>query len=374
MTSIYHVKSHQDKKKQWHELDLSAKINVLADQQAHAIYRKTPRRTGLFPTWVPGTTAALFHGNDQVTKGIPEYIREATHAPEMKKYILRRSHEATGREKSWDEATYDSIDWKHYGETFKHLSSGRRLQISKYTYDLLPTKRRIQTLDNREDGRCFACQQLWEDTTHVLTCSCEARRAARTLALASFKQKLSKQHTPDLMNNVICDSMTSWYERRPVLPPAWNGTEDPFQRLLRAAFKAQTKIGWDQFFRGRIAKAWKRPIAMYYKERQPGESFTPDQWMRTIIKELWVFSITIWKQRNTELHGTDGAISLEKRRKETATEAISVYQATLGKVSQSDSLVLHNSSIALILNWTKEHLDAYLESADVIIEQWDEPG
>jgi hypothetical protein len=27
-----------------------------------------------------------------------------------------------------------------------------------------------------------------------------------------------------------------------------------------------------------------------------------------------------------------------------------------------------------ILKWTKEHLDAYLASADVIIEQRDEPG
>jgi hypothetical protein len=49
------------------------------------------------------------------------------------------------------------------------------------------------------------------------------------------------------------------------------------------------------------------------------ESFTPDQWMRTVIKELWAFSIAIWKQRNAELRGgTDGAISMEQRRKETA--------------------------------------------------------
>jgi hypothetical protein len=96
--------------------------------------------------------------------------------------------------------------------------------------------------------------------------------------------------------------------------------------------------------------------------------------MRTIIKELWEFSITIWKQRNSELHGTDGAISLERRRKDTATEAVAVYQATLGKVCQTDSVVLHHSRIEEILNWTKEHLDAYLASANVIIEQRDEPG
>jgi hypothetical protein len=96
--------------------------------------------------------------------------------------------------------------------------------------------------------------------------------------------------------------------------------------------------------------------------------------MRTGIKELWVFSIAIWKQRNTELHGTDSAISMEQRRKETATAAVAVYQSTIGKVSQTDSVVLHHARIEEILKWTKEHLDAYLASADVIIDQRDEPG
>jgi hypothetical protein len=52
-----------------------------------------------------------------------------------------------------------------------------------------------------------------------------------------------------------------------------------------------------------------------------------------------------------------------------------VYQSTIGKVSPTDSVVLHHARIEEILKWTKEHLlDAYLASADVIIDQCDEPG
>jgi hypothetical protein len=36
-TDIAHIKGHQDRTKLWHELDLRAKINVLADQQADDI-------------------------------------------------------------------------------------------------------------------------------------------------------------------------------------------------------------------------------------------------------------------------------------------------------------------------------------------------
>jgi hypothetical protein len=42
----------------------------------------------------------------------------------MKEYLIRCSKKATGREKSWDEATYDSIDWRHYGEVFKKPLNG----------------------------------------------------------------------------------------------------------------------------------------------------------------------------------------------------------------------------------------------------------
>jgi hypothetical protein len=94
--------------------------------------------------------------------------------------------------------------------------------------------------------------------------------------------------------------------------------------------------------------------------------------MWNIITELWKFSVTHWQQHNTEYHETDGTISLEHSCKEIASVAANLYQATIGKVSPMDSLVLHYSCVYEcvyeILKWTQEHLDAYLESADIIIE------
>jgi hypothetical protein len=71
------------------------------------------------------------------------------------------------------------------------------------------------------DGRSFACHQLWEDTTHVLTCSCDVRCAARKSARATFQQKLTQLYTPDIMSNLICDSMDSWMARRPIILPVY---------------------------------------------------------------------------------------------------------------------------------------------------------
>jgi hypothetical protein len=66
------------------------------------------------------------------------------------------------------------------------------------------------------------------------------------------------------------------------------------------------------------------------------------------------------------------------RKKQQPRLWLAVYQATtIGNVSQTDrSVVLHHHArIDEILKWTKEHLDAWLASAEVIIDnQRDEPG
>jgi hypothetical protein len=98
----------------------------------------------------PGSLAPVllnFMANDKLPKA--SYIRDAAHMPAMDEYLIRCSKEATGRDKPWeDNTTYASIDWRHYGESLKKLSNGRRIQISKYTNDLLPTKQRLATFDN----------------------------------------------------------------------------------------------------------------------------------------------------------------------------------------------------------------------------------
>jgi hypothetical protein len=202
----------------------------------------------------------------------------------------------------------------------------------------------------------------------------ESRCNARQEALTIFRQHLSKQHTPDIMANLISECMNSWINRTRISPPTWTTPEEPIMTQLTHAFKAQGKIGWDQFFRGRIAKDWKLAIQTYYKERQPGDSYTSDQWMRTTINAIWKLALTLWRQRNAALHGTNSILTLEKRRKEAVTRATQVYQDTIGNILPSDSIILHRARITEILNWTKQHLDAYLATAEVVCEQNVEPG
>jgi hypothetical protein len=373
-TAICHVKSHQDRKKPYAQLSHDAQINVLADANAEKIYDKRQSQTGLFPSWIPGTRAALYRGPHQVSKDIPDYLRTAVHAPEMKAYLIRRSHEGNGRTAAWNNSIFNSIAWQPLGEAFNKMTFGQRIQLSKYMNDLLPTARRLQTLDNRNDGRCFACGLLWEDTNHVICCNCDARVTARADAFRVFRDHLTRQRTPDIVADLLCHSMQCWISRERIPKPTWTEPMETIQRLIINAFEAQNKIGWDQFIRGRVATAWKTVISSYYSERRPGESYSPDRWMRTTIDALWTFGLTLWRRRCKELHGEKSELSLEAKRKETATRAMAAYRDTIGQVSESDSLILHRARVTDMLNWTKQHLDAYLATAEVACEWNVEPG
>jgi hypothetical protein len=369
-----HVKSHQDQQHPYEELTPDAQINILADQYAAAVHRQRPHHTGLFPSWIPGTRAALFHGPSPITKHIPAYVRNAIHAPEMKDYLIDRSIVGTGREAPWNDTVFDSIAWTPLHEVFKKKSSGQRLQISKLMHDLLPTARRQQVLNNKHNGRCFVCNLLWEDTNHVIRCSGEAHALARTQAFEVFHRHLQLQHTPDIMAHLICDCMQRWVSRHPITRPTWPLPAEPIHRLLTKAYFAQSRIGWDQFFRGCVALPWKDVIAAYYKDRRPGAMFSPEQWMRTTVDALWHFSLTLWRQRCHEFHGHNGVLSQEAQRQDALARATAVYRDTQEQTPTAAHRLLHRTPVSAMLTWTKQHLDAYLATAEMACDWNVEPG
>jgi hypothetical protein len=327
----------------------------------------------MFPQWIPGTTAALFHGNFQVTTNVPDYIRTAKHTPNMKAYLIERSHTASGRDSSWTSDIFDNIAWQPIGANLRQLSIGQRIQISKYMNDLLPTAKRLQTFDNKHDGRCFECQQLWEDTNHILQCPGEDRSNQRKESMINLREQLTARKTPNVMTDIICDNMENWIHRRRQSIPTWTQNET-FLNALNDAFYSQKRIGWDQFFRGRLSQDWATAIGIYYKERRPGTAYTPDYWMRHMINAVWNFSMNLWRQRCASYHGVNSLHTLERKRKSTAQKAKDMYQQTIDKVSTLEAIILHRHKLTEIMNWTKQHLDAYLATAEVICEWNVEPG
>ena len=186
MVDIFHVKAHQDQDQSFDDLSPYAQLNIMADHYVEHLHQCQPSTIGIFPTWIPGTMVGLFHGNSQITANIPEYIRTAAHEPPMREYLIERSKTANHRDSRWTNNTFDNIAWQHLGEALCRKSTGQRIQLSKYMNDILPTAKRLQTFNNKHDGHCFECNQLWEDTNHVLCCPSENRENTRTAAFTAL--------------------------------------------------------------------------------------------------------------------------------------------------------------------------------------------
>ena len=378
------VKGHQDRDTPRLELPVPALANCIADDVCTATYRQHPRNVGRFPDWIPGTKAALLHNGKLVTKAHDDYVTTAATAPRLCQHIIEDSKK---RDKfipnDWTDATFDDVDWKAINSSLKAVSIGRRFQLSKFAHEWTPTLHHLAKIDNSIDRRCFACQHLRnfvkEDIDHMLRCTSERRTTARTKALLDFKQHLSRYHTPAPMANCIMSALERWFkdlppDRVPRLPTNDSDPNRILHQAINDAFSHQNFIGWGHFLRGRISKHWKQCIALYYKDLQPGDNYTPTLWMRKTVDAIWQIFLTLWTCRNGEKYGTDydeqRAIALE-----TSQDAVRhLYERTKHSVNDEESALLHSRPLEEILTWTKAHLDAFLATAEVILEQNVDPG
>ena len=175
------------------------------------------------------------------------------------------------------------------------------------------------------------------------------------------------------MTDIICMTMSHWIQWQHITPPNWLTPSEPIMTMITRAFQSQTWIGWDQFFQGRLTNEWSLAIATYYHEQQPGHSFTPEHWMRMTINAVWDFSLTLWHHRCETYHGTQSVNTLECKWKEMALQAQAVYNETIGSNHPMMNLILHQQSLQSILTWMKQHLDAYLATAEVLCKWNVEP-
>ena len=96
--------------------------------------------------------------------------------------------------------------------------------------------------------------------------------------------------------------------------------------------------------------------------------------MRKTVDAIWQIFLMLWTCRNREKYGKDYdkqcAITLE-----TSQDAVRhLYERTKHSINDEESALLHSCPLEEILTWTKTHLDAFLATAEVILEQNVDPG
>ena len=72
------------------------------------------------------------------------------------------------------------------------------------------------------------------------------------------------------------------------------------RREVRAAIKAQDKIGWWSFLQGRITVEMEAVVAEQY--RRTSSKKKHNKWTMNLIKQLWEIQWRLWEHRNNVEH------------------------------------------------------------------------
>jgi hypothetical protein len=214
--------------------------------------------------------------------------------------------------------TFDSIDWETQYKTLTSFDTNDQRRILKLVHGWLPTFDRMHRELQSTTKRCPLCYYITESNIHLL--SCKHAQQVETI------QGLQKYLADDTAGHKSLTTIVQVALRKAIDDPTWTPTLTEDEELNRC-IRAQSKIGWQHFFLGRIAKAIPRFIDHQLetphnnRKQKQGE-----KWLRKIIRKIWDTYLQLWKQRNEIVHGIQEGDKLNSQRQRLTARLERCYQ------------------------------------------------
>jgi hypothetical protein len=159
----------------------------------------------------------------------------------------------------------------------------------------------------------------------------------------TFTNALTKIGTPPRIVQCIQYGLTTYEQSQEdstldTRAPTY-GSLNPLDVTLTQALHAQTKIGWENFLRGRISLHWRKAYTMSKKGAQPNAIPAP-KWTSALIWSILEYSSALWSFRNGVVHGHT---IVEEKQKRLAALSVEITQA-YEQYNQDTFIVSHHLS------------------------------
>ena len=242
------------------------------------------------------------------------------------------------------------VDWILHSKVVSKHSSNK---ITKYMHRCLPVQQTMHRRFQASSPICRRCGQEEEDDDHVLKCS-EAKKWRDEL-YASYEAMaiLNKQDLECI--KYINQALEKW-----VNGEIFDVTTVPSK--YHASFLSQNRIGWANWFRGRISKEFRSLLPQ--RDKKKGFLFlvinkTIDEWC------------ILWKLRNDTVHGATSTARTTEKRNRIHAELEHIY-ARRDQYLEKDKDILLESveehktlSLSSIQNWMLLYKHQLIESAKI---------
>ena len=303
------VRGHQDK---WIKgvyagigpIHLEGKFNILMDRRAERrrVASDVTRHTIPFKT----ERATLWVDKAIVTTRTADYITDAITGPPMVAYIK----EKTG----WEQSTFDKVDWVAMGAYMKKIGIATRAKVVKLQHNWQNTGRQkglflasagASAGAIHDASRCPMGCGHYESPLHYLTCSKNPKGMEMASNIKSISKWMRQQDTAPALVGIATRILYKFTQGDPAALDTWNFDNEPNGDALRELVADQKDIGWDNFFRGRIALGWSKLQNDQYStmELPEGQAYkTGTWWASNLIRQIIYFSLNSWQIRNDVLH------------------------------------------------------------------------
>ena len=315
-----HVKGHQDRKKPYNELSLSAQLNVDADHIANAYIEENPDKDYSHVPMLPHSGAQLNLLNGTATSRLKQRLRLARTTSLLQTHLQKKF--------GWSEATFHDINWESSRVALNRLKTHRTTLI-KHLNDIIPVGKRVHRYDPKYPAGCPSCHEPIENADHLHLCTSPARITWKNHFLHKLREKLSEKNTPLDAMELLLEGLKSVLEGR-----ASNTIHVPESVTTIAA--AQEAIGWTELLRGRLSKAWTQHQQTHLGAFDPkvnGQTWTID--IIQFILESW---LELWKSRNGDRHGRDHQSKAQAAKAQAIREMEQLY-------SYKDNIMPHHNWI-----------------------------
>ena len=226
----------------------------------------------------------------------------------------------------WDNINFSKIDWDSSEKEYCCLSPGCCLASFKLQNGLWPTNKTLHQRKQAPFPLCSWCNLHPESHNHVLCCEqAQPIRLQQWLLVSSVLR--TTLNTPLPIHDALKFGIIFWQEGEQDIQ--WSfpfpSSSNPIDEAIYLAIHQQTTFGWPQALHGHMSSHWDLVMTTYMHHRYPNQAFKPTSWTCTVIHSLQEYAYSLWKERNSHIHGVDLKTSQELQQQHVQQQITTAY-------------------------------------------------
>jgi ribonuclease HI len=282
------VKSHQDRKTPYSDLDMAGRMNVDADSLAESFRSSMteepflPIRQGLEN---PLTAVTLLIDGVRISSHYSHSIRSSIQKKKHRSY-LQEKHE-------WSDTVWHALDLDALKSAFLTLDPIKRISCSKRIHGWLNTGAQKAHISPEapEAHKCPRCHLVPETPEHVLQCNHSSAHKRRYELLPPMQRRMLT--VPGCrVQQLFFDCLRSWLANPDNISPDISHIPIEQRGLVETALSEQKAIGWDMCSRGYLSRHWALAVSAnprlskHDKNLPLHRSETGKTWARKVVSQL----------------------------------------------------------------------------------------